>query len=252
MIFMNLTQKIVTEYITKELGNQNIEAIFFIKPSRKNMGKDLHIVTIMNNLSHTIYRHVLPAFSPVSRRLEIGCFPKNYFENLIANGYINMWSVAEIEKLREVDVLCQKNEIISRLKHKLENITVGNTFMGSLLKNLKISIETSKKYIENGEGDAAVEILRKTATGVLCVLIFTKYRIGISKYMHIYEKAKKYLGYDMIKKYESIQEIHVLNKQFSSEIVSGCIRFITSVLDRLDIKQRPLFENIKPIGYENV
>lgn len=246
---MNLTQKIVTEYITKELGKQNIEAIFFIKPFKKNIGDDLHIVSIMNNLNHTIYRHVLPPFSPVSRRLEIGCFPKNYFKDLVANGYINTQAVTEIEKLRCANILYQKNEGISRLKSELGNmnINIGNIFIGSLLKNLKISIKMSKQFLENSKYHTVIKTSREIATTALCILLLVKYRAVFSKYMHIYERAKKYASHEIIKKYEAVQGDTKAN---SSEFVNDCIRYITHIFDGIGIKRELLPEVAKSRGYD--
>ncbi|MDI6916651.1 MAG: hypothetical protein QMC80_02505 [Thermoplasmatales archaeon] len=240
-------EDVILRYMKKEMGEQNIECIFFIKPLKENTKSDIHIVSILNNIEHTVYRHVLPAFSPVNRRLEIGCFPKNYFKDLVASGYINMQSITEIEKLKCATTLYQKNEGISGLKSELENITVGNIFMGDLLKNLKISIKMSKQFLENSKYHTVIKTSREIATTTLCILLLVKYKVGFSKYMHIYERAKKYAAREIIKKYEAIQNNTEANL---SEFVNDCIGYIILVFDSIGIKRELLPEVASIRGHD--
>ncbi len=157
--------------------------------SRVSPASDLHVAVLIRSGKTSFYHHKLPHFSEAGRRLETVFLPLEYLQSVIENGFSDWTDVFELHKLSEVEILFEKNGVLTEICRRLPEVRPRQLFIGRQIELLRREIDLMKRFLSECGHAEAVLSARRVFVSSLRLLLVTNGTLS-SKLSHLYPELK--------------------------------------------------------------
>lgn len=176
----------VAEILSKD---DDVLAVWLSGPfdlTRVQPSSDLHMSVMTAKTSHIFYRHQLPSFSPVNRRLEIAFLPRNYLSTIVERGFASWNDIYDIHKLSEVEILYEKDDCLKSLRRQSGQMMPKQIFIGRELSRLRHQHNQINGRLVNGQYRECLYEARCFLLSCLKIYLVSGSRNTFSKLSHLY------------------------------------------------------------------
>lgn len=222
-------------------GEENIKAAFLAGPLDKHRitpASDLHIVLLAKELNGVVYRHVLPRFSPVGRRLEIGCFSIDDYRRMLSEGLAGLRNIYELEKMRAPLPLFDKDGILDEFREKFEKIRVKHMLVGQSLASAKPLLAAAREALEGNDDNRleySMTLSRAQSATILGTLLLASHRLPAMKMQWIYGRARGLVDDSLLLEYEKAQGVEDCDCEMAKKVLDDTVEMTCWILDSLGI-----------------
>ncbi len=222
----------VAEHLARE---GNVSAVWLSGPfelPRIAPSSDLHMAVLLEKCDHSFYRHVLPKYSPVGRRLEIAFFSLRAFERSIEKGCIDWPSVFDVHKLRNIAILFDRNKALARILERLESFKPSMIFVGAQIRSIASEIEAARHLLENGLFEDSLLRARLATWRAAELWIVAARKTTFSKASHVYPNLRSHMQGIALRPFEEVQGIDKIEVKVAEEIAAKARSLVEDIFKR--------------------
>jgi hypothetical protein len=188
--------------------------------SRVSAESDLHLAVLIRNGKGSFYQHQISRFSEVGRRLEIAFFPIQHLQSILDTGYSRWADVFDMHKLIDIEILYEKDRVISEMRRGLAELRPRPLFVGKQIEGLREGIGLIERLLNGGRYSEAVLHARKVLMNSVMLLVLMKRGTVSSKLSHLYTELKAGFPSSWIRSFELAGALAAMGEEKAVELVS--------------------------------
>ena len=217
-------------------GDDNILAVWLSGPfddARVQPSSDLHISVLVECADHIVYRHQIPSFSIVKRRLEIAFLPLPYLKGIVERGYDSWDDVFALHKLHEPEILYNRDGTLSSLLDKLSMVTPLQMFVGRELNHM-LHIYRQIEDLSQSKQHRDVFFLSRTfVLACMKILLVVGCTKTFSKTSHVYSSISQITASPSLPSLERINHLGIIDQAQAEQILTATHSLLRSLFERM-------------------
>ena len=199
-----------TKVAQRFVKDANVLAVWLPGPleiSRVSPTSDLHMTILIQSGRDSYYYHQLPHFSEVGRRLEIVFFPIDYLQSIYETGFTGWADVFDLHKLNEIEILYEKDMVLSSLRKRLTGVKPTRLFAGKQIESFRAGTILIERLLNNGKYGDCILGSRKMLMNSMMLLMLTVKNRTFSKLTQLYPELESYLPRSRVEMFKLIQAV---------------------------------------------
>lgn len=215
--------------------DENVFAIWISGPfemPRISPGSDLHMGVLLRRGRGSFYRHVIPPFSNVGRRLEIAFFALEPMQAILEKGFTNWNAVFDIHTLREIVILHERDGILTEMRRTARALRPTRLFIGREIEELKKEFELADRHLREGAFGESVLTSRRIMLHSLQLMVLAGKGETFSKARELYAMLTQCLPPLLVEGFELGQSTRGLCEREARHLVDAVSDLVTDCFER--------------------
>lgn len=220
--------------------DDNVLAVWLSGPfdrSRVSPGSDLHIAVLVRRGRGIVYNHLLPHFSEVPRRLEIALFTDRYLHSVIERGYSKWSEVFDLYKLRDVEVLYDRDGVLDALRRDAEGVRPRRVLVGEQIELIRKQLTGMELHMRSGSPDDAILHARKVVMSSLMLYLLTVRGCMSSRISYLYPELKLRFPPTQMETFDNVQVLAELDETEAANRIEEIRDFTRKAFDRRRVEE---------------